>query len=664
MSGTANKVGAVMVVGGSMAGVQASLDLADMGYYVYLVERCAAVLGREVQSNRDSLAGDSSMCPITHKLNDVAGHSNIQIITTAEVLEITGEPGHMKAEVHIKPHREAQGEAIGAAEDPPTAGEVIRLEMGAVVLASGPDMEPSAKSLGVQWTGDGRASISSFDPMATSRPGIYACRRTEEPENISFSLMKGSAAASAAASGLPDVRFTMTKPVKYPEERDRSAERPRIGVFICDCGSSLNDVDMTAVAEYAGSLPFVEYCGKDSFACSRDVQAKMGMDIQEYRLNRVVIGCFSPEADPSMFEKTLLQAGLSRAWCQLAHLQGKNRTADSMKGTESTRIKNLIRAAVVKVALYSPMNQTVEGMTKAALIVGGGVAGMTAALVLAEQAYPVCLVEQSSHLAGNPSKAGRTRQAEDAKGLIEGLVKKVKADKQIEVYTDSEVLGLSGYLGNFKTRIKTPGGEITFLHGAAIMATGGDPINPEGFVQEAHMTTRPVDSSKEGIFLADLSQYPRPVDESVIQARAAAVRVLATLAKDKILVTGVAPSVSKGECAACLTCVRTCPCGVPYIGEKGYAEIEPAICRGCGTCMTECPGKAISLRQYSDDEMLSKLEMFRCSACGQPYLTAARLEYLKRKLPARDIQHLDKGLCPACSRRKGAEDQAALTPQP
>jgi heterodisulfide reductase subunit A-like polyferredoxin len=260
-------------------------------------------------------------------------------------------------------------------------------------------------------------------------------------------------------------------------------------------------------------------------------------------------------------------------------------------------------------------------------------------------------------------------KSEDLQRFMLNLVQKVQADMRIRVYLNSEVVRSSGYLGNFNTRLKTPEGEVTVPHGAAIVATDGTDqkvlealrveVNGERLSREALLRMHPVDSPKEGIFFASLDGYPNTIDEAIVQGRAAAVRASVILAKERIMVSGVAPAVSRADCAACLTCVRVCPCGVPYVGEKGYAEIDPAICRGCGTCMAECPGKAISLQQHSGEEMLARLEMFKCSACRQPYVTLARFEYLKRKLPARDIQLLDRGLCPTCSRRKGAEDQAA-----
>ena len=132
--------------------------------------------------------------------------------------------------------------------------------------------------------------------------------------------------------------------------------------------------------------------------------------------------------------------------------------------------------------------------------------------------------------------------------------------------------------------------------------------NAEGFFLEAHMKLRPVDFATEGMFLAGLAHYPKPIEESIAQARAAAARATTILAKDSIMVGGVVAVVAPERCAVCLTCVRTCPFGVPYIGEDGYAVIEPALCQGCGACVSECPGKAISLQHFTDEQILAKAE--------------------------------------------------------
>ena len=134
------------------------------------------------------------------------------------------------------------------------------------------------------------------------------------------------------------------------------------------------------------------------------------------------------------------------------------------------------------------------------------------------------------------------------------------------------------------------------------------PVNAEGFLVEAHAKLRPVDFASEGIFLAGLAHYPKPLEESIAQAKAAASRAMTVLAKDSLSVGGVVATVESGRCAACLTCVRACPYNIPEVNEHSHAVIDPAQCHGCGTCAAECPGKAISLKHFTDEQLIAKTD--------------------------------------------------------
>jgi heterodisulfide reductase subunit A-like polyferredoxin len=134
------------------------------------------------------------------------------------------------------------------------------------------------------------------------------------------------------------------------------------------------------------------------------------------------------------------------------------------------------------------------------------------------------------------------------------------------------------------------------------------PVNNEGFLVEAHAKLRPVDFASDGLFVAGLAHYPKPLEESIAQARAAVARAMKILSRDSLMVGGVVATVTPEKCAVCLTCVRTCPYGIPYIHEEGYAYIEPAECHGCGACVAECPGKAIQLCHFTDEQLMAKTD--------------------------------------------------------
>jgi heterodisulfide reductase subunit A-like polyferredoxin len=140
--------------------------------------------------------------------------------------------------------------------------------------------------------------------------------------------------------------------------------------------------------------------------------------------------------------------------------------------------------------------------------------------------------------------------------------------------------------------------------------------NADGFFMEAHAKLRPVDFGSEGLFLCGLAHYPKPLDEAITQAQAAAARAATVLAKESITLGAVKAAVDPEKCAVCLTCVRTCPFNVPYIGEEGAAVIDPAGCRGCGACVAECPGKAISLQHFTDTQLIAKTDALLLKKVG------------------------------------------------
>ena len=128
----------------------------------------------------------------------------------------------------------------------------------------------------------------------------------------------------------------------------------------------------------------------------------------------------------------------------------------------------------------------------------------------------------------------------------------------------------------------------------------------DGFFLEAHMKLRPVDFATDGIYLCGLAHAPKTIDESLSQAAAAVSRACTILSKDQIQVGGIVSVVDPDKCAACLTCVRACPYNVPVINAEGKAEIEVAKCQGCGICASECPGKAIKLQHFTDEQIMAK----------------------------------------------------------
>ncbi len=134
------------------------------------------------------------------------------------------------------------------------------------------------------------------------------------------------------------------------------------------------------------------------------------------------------------------------------------------------------------------------------------------------------------------------------------------------------------------------------------------PRNGEGYFIEAHAKLRPVDLANEGIFICGTAHSPKLISESITQAKAAASRAATFLSQPEIVLSAVTAKVDPDMCASCLICVRSCPYGVPRINQEGVSEIDEALCHGCGICAAECPAKAIELRWYRDDQIMSKLD--------------------------------------------------------
>jgi len=433
--------------------------------------------------------------------------------------------------------------------------------------------------------------------------------------------------------------------------------------------------------------------------------------------------------------------------------------------------------AVAKAAFVEPLHQVSLDIKRSVLVVGGGVAGMEAALGAAGQGVDVHLVEKTGKLGGIARDLNATWKGEKIQDYLEELTARTHASDLINLYLDSEVESFTGSMGNFVTTIKGNGTngnsqQVSIEHGAVILATGGKeykpreylyeehpdvlthldmdaalreeddriknakaivfiqcvgsrnnenpfcskvccthslksaialkamdrrkrvyvvyrdirsygfredlyqkarekgvlfirydiekmpelrensnkelelsvidhvlqipvtvrpdlvvlasgivpgdnkqlfekfkvPTNNEGFLVEAHAKLRPVDFASDGLFVAGLAHYPKPIEESIAQARASVARAMTILSRDSLMVGGIVADVTREKCAVCLTCVRTCPYDIPYIHSDGYAQIDASECHGCGACVAECPGKAIRLNHFTDQQIMAKTD--------------------------------------------------------
>jgi heterodisulfide reductase subunit A-like polyferredoxin len=659
------------------------------------------------------------------------------------------------------------------------SGRRIDAEFDLVVLSVGlqisAEVRDLARRLDVDLDEFGFARTKALRPLVSSRPGVFVCGVFNEPKDIPETVSEASGAAGEAATDLSVSRGSLVVEEVLPPERSIPEDDPlRIGVFVCHCGINIAAiVDVVAVTEYARSLPGVVYADHVLYTCSQDSQEKMREIILEQGLNRVVVASCSPRTHEPLFMQTLSQVGLNKYFFDMANIRDQCswvHRLDHRRATE--KAKRLVRMTVANVSWARPLQEREFEVNPGLLVIGGGLAGMTAALVAARQGFEVFLVEKEAELGGNLKNLRRTSRGDSVGDFLRKLVGEVIEHHKIRVFAASQVVEHSGYVGNFETEIMTPaGGSRILKHGAVLVATGGkearpsifglsehenvwtqtefeqrlydrlglglrfshvvmiqcagsrgDPLpycsrvccnqaiknalafkrrfhdarvdilyrdirsyglgeiqyraarlagvnfiryDPEtnplrvdtgregievaltdssirrrvelrpdllvlstgvtaddveelgimlhaqrddnGFFMEAHAKLRPVDVAGEGLFLAGMAHGPKSIPETIAQASAAVARAATILSRRKLRASGIVSRVDPEKCAVCLTCVRACPYTVPFINEEHTAEINPAMCQGCGICAAECPAKAITLGHYSDLQLVAKL---------------------------------------------------------
>jgi heterodisulfide reductase subunit A-like polyferredoxin len=370
------------------------------------------------------------------------------------------------------------------------AGEIVQEEFDMVVLSVGLETEPEAaelaERLGIDLDHYNFAATTSFTPVATSRPGIYACGVLQGPKDIPISVMEASAAAGAAASRLAGSRYTLIQEKTFPKERDVSSEPPRIGVFVCHCGVNISSVvRVPEVAEYAKTLPNVVHVQDNLFSCSQDAQTELVKVIKEHNLNRVVMAACSPRTHEPLFQETLRNSSLNKYLYEQANIRDQcSWVHASDRDAATDKAKDLVRMGVARAALIEPLPMPSVPVNPAALVVGGGVAGMTSALTLAQQGFKAHIVEKGDSLGGQAVHLKKTWRGEDVPEFLKQLIDEVSGHQNIQVHLNAHVKETSGFVGNFKTAIGLNGDDSgpEIEHGVTILATGAYPIKPDEYL--------------------------------------------------------------------------------------------------------------------------------------------------------------------------------------
>lgn len=370
-------------------------------------------------------------------------------------------------------------------------GRIKVEEYDLVVLSTG--LQPPklvkeiSKKFGIELNQYGFCSTYSFRPVETSREGIFVCGPFSEPKDIPETVTQASGAAAKSLALLSEVRGTLIKPKEYPPEKDVTGQPARIGVFICHCGTNIaRVVNVPEVVEYAKTLPDVVYAENNLYTCSNDTQEKIKKLIDEHNLNRVVVASCTPRTHEPLFRNTIREAGLNLYLFEMANIRDQCSWVHMHEPENATKkAKDLVRMAVAKAQLLESLQKKSISINHSTLVIGGGLSGMSAALSLAEEGFIVHLIEKEKQLGGNLRRIHFSSDGEKPQEQVNSLIQQIKQNDLIHLYTDSKILGVEGFIGNFKTKIASNGTNETnsvkereIKHGVVVVATGAQEYKP------------------------------------------------------------------------------------------------------------------------------------------------------------------------------------------
>lgn len=622
----------------------------------------------------------------------------------------------------------------------------------------------------------------TFTPLASSKSGVLVAGAFQGPKDIPESVTQSSAAAGLASGLLKKQRAKGIVVKSYPDEKElKPDEEARIGVFVCHCGINIAGVvDVPGVDASVDGMENVVYHTQSLYSCSQDAQEVIKQKIKEHNLNRVVVAACSPRTHEPLFQETLKDAGLNRSLFEMVNIRDQCSWVHANEPEAATaKSMDLVRMGIAKARHIQPLPEQSVPVTSKALVVGGGVAGLTAALNIADQGFHCSVIEKTGSLGGNLRRMTHTMRGEKAADLLKQLTDKVKKSKLIDVFTNAELVDLQGFVGNFSSLIKgkkgKKNGEHTIDHGVVIVATGGRehrpdkymlgkskkvltqqeleiqlagkaknrapgsivmiqcagsrgddlaycsktccshavknalkikeinpesqvvvlyrdmrtygyaedayrearqkgvifipyaveskpevtgkgntiqvsfsdpilreevimkpdlvalsvgtvpedtenlskllkiPVNENNFYMEAHVKLRPVELPVAGVFVCGLAHSPKPVDEVIVQAQAAAAKAAIPLVKGSVSVDPIVSSVNKEQCIGCGLCASLCPYKAIIMvkeGKKRKAETIVASCKACGICASHCPSFAITMGGFTNEQINFQIKAF------------------------------------------------------
>lgn len=363
-------------------------------------------------------------------------------------------------------------------------GETITETFDQIVLSVGLEISKEtidmANRLGLDLTEGNFCKTTSFEPVSASKEGVYVCGAFQGPKDIPQSVIDASAAAAVAGEKLSSARNTLTRTKEIVPEINVTGERPRIGVFVCRCGINIAGVvNVPSVAEYAATLPFVEFATDNLYSCSQDTQDNLVSIIKQKNLNRIVVAACTPRTHEPLFQETLTNAGLNKYLFEMANIRNHDSWVHKTCPEKATqKAKDLVRSAVAKVALTQPLKESDLQIKPSALVIGGGISGMAAAQNLAQQGYETHLVEKSAQLGGQARNIYQTAKGEKVQEKLSELIQNTQKNERIHIHLSTDITKVDGFVGSFKSTLRADGKEDVIEHGVAVIATGAYPLEP------------------------------------------------------------------------------------------------------------------------------------------------------------------------------------------
>ncbi|MDR1702297.1 MAG: FAD-dependent oxidoreductase [Sporomusaceae bacterium] len=657
------------------------------------------------------------------------------------------------------------------------ASKPVKEEFDLVVLAAGirphERLAETAGILQIPLNEFGFVAVDKLNPVATKREGIFSVGGNQGPLDVPETMALSSAASASVVKSIGKSERPHQKPAP---EKNVSSEKPNIGVFFCQAGLAAMGANADKIVEAVKNQPYVFYVGTAKMACSPDALKGMKETVTKKSLNRIVVAPCVLKHNLHLFQDAAQNGGLNRMLVEMAAVPNVNWEENKDKADKEAIA--ITKKAIANVKAYQPLNWHAEPVINKALVVGGGITGMAAALSLADRGFASVLIEREEELGGYAAQLKGTPENDAVKATVEDMVRQVSKNDKIQVFTNAQLTAFSGRQGNFAATVAIKGkGEQKIEHGVVILATGTvgskpqeyfygedkrvvtgvealrllsagelplnkrgsayvfiqcvgsrnestnycsqsccaesvesaarikerDPdanvyvlsrdirmpgylelkykkarqlgvvfihyeeksqpelvkaetglslnitdsasgkklslkpdcvilaaaqkaapdskeladllkiqINQDGFLSETHANFGTIAFPGGGIFIAGASHGPKGITECLVQAKGVAGRAARILSQPVLMMGGIVAEVEWEKCAACLTCVRTCPYTIPEITrekkEMGAAYIPPANCRGCGMCASECPNKAIFLHHYQDSEVIARVE--------------------------------------------------------